>query len=466
MTHPSGGDAPTRWFVVGALAICVAALALHAWERRVRRPNLLVILLDDWGIDRFDGFPGQPDTTARTPVLDAFAADNVLFTRAYTDPVCSPSRAAALTGEYGLHTGVGTGFPWFHSVDDTFVLDPTAHAMLPAELAEHGYRCFAVGKWHLTADNFEPDPYMHPIASGFEVHDGVITNLVEARGGGYSDYEVTHADAEGSRQEEVHDGTYLSTRQIDDALRLIESAGEQPWFTWLALTAPHAPWHRPPQALVSVDVDAIAFDDDEALYDAVLEAVDTEIGRLLGALDPDTLARTVVLVMGDNGTPGNVFSKPGESAGKKGFPDEGGIHVPLIVRAPGLASGTRDQLVHIVDLHATLLELAGVEPITADSVSFAPTLRGEVGTPREWVYSARRRPLGFGDERREFDRRSIRNDHWKLLVQSGSNDQRKSELRFLGDALFGEGERVSGTSDEARAARRELMGLLKALEGR
>ncbi|GJM21385.1 MAG: hypothetical protein DHS20C15_13000 [Planctomycetota bacterium] len=448
------------------LGVTVAQAPPAQVDASPKAPNLLVILLDDWGIDRFDGFPTQPDTSARTPVLDAFAADNLLFTRAYADPVCSPSRAAALTGEYGRNTGVGTGFTWFNSHADSFALDLEACRMLPAELRTRGYRNIAIGKWHLTANLPGSEPYMHPIRAGFDVHDGVITNLVGVRGMSYVDYEVNLATAEGSTQHDVTDGLYLTTRQIDDALRHIEAAGEQPWFTWLALTAPHAPWHKPPQSLVSVDLDSIEHDDNQALYDAMLEAADTEIGRLLQSLDADTRANTVVFVMGDNGTPGTAFNKQSESGGKKGFPDEGGIHVPLIVSAPGLAAGTSAQLVHIVDLHATLLELAGADALDNDSVSFAPRLRGESGGAREWVYSARRRPNGFSDPPREFDRRSLRNDHWKLITQTGSNDQRKSELRFLGDALWGEGEPVSPSTDESRAARRELQALLKLIEER
>lgn len=427
------------------------------------KPNILFILLDDWGVDRFDAY--TPDSSARTPVLDAVAENALVFDRAYSDPTCSPTRSAIMTGELGLYTGVGNGFPWFNTDPDTLVLEPTQYQTLPDELGRRGYRNHAVGKWHLTAMNFAPDPYLHPLAMGFDVHRGLITNIVLNMDLSYYNYEYVRTSALGSVIEAPAvppaQSTYVTTRQVDDALDLIERAGQQPWFTWLALTAPHVPWDLPPQELVSVDVNSIPTLDSAARYDVVLEAADTEIGRLLASIRPQVLQNTVVVIMGDNGTPGGAFNAP-QALGKKATVDEGGIHVPLMVWSAGLPAGRTDALVHAVDLHATLIELAGGVAGGADSHSFAPLLRGERFTPREWVYSARRKPVGFGPF--EHERRAVRIDGWKLIRGFGNPAQRfrRMDLPGAGD----EGVAVSEPYDaEEQAAFCQLDAIYQQIEG-
>ncbi|GJM21384.1 MAG: hypothetical protein DHS20C15_12990 [Planctomycetota bacterium] len=449
-------------------SLCGVALAQRGAAALPESPNLLVILLDDWGVDRFDAY--TPGSSARTPVLDAIAEQSLVFDRAYSDPTCSPTRSAIMTGTLGLHTGVGNGFPWFNTARGTHVLDPAAYRSLPSALGRRGYSNFAIGKWHLTAMNFAPSPYLHPLAFGFDAHYGLITNIVLGMDLSYYNYEYVRADASGVAIEPAlappAQSTYVTTRQVDDALEVIERAGAGPWFTWLALTAPHMPWDLPPQELVTVDVNSIGSLDGAAQYDVVLEAADTEIGRLLSSVRPEVLQNTIVIVMGDNGTPGAAFNTI-QPEGKKATVDEGGIHVPLMVWRANMAPGRSDALVHAVDLYATLIELADGDaftlPATApDSHSFAPLLRGDDFTPRDYVYSARRKPVGFGPF--DHERRAVRRDGWKLIrnTDGPTAELRRMDLTEAGD----EGLAVSPPySAEEQAAFCALDAIFRELEG-
>lgn len=441
-----------------------------------RPPNLLLILLDDWGIDRFDGHPTQPDTSARTPVLDALAARGLVFTRAYADPLCSPSRAALISGRYGAETGVTAVFTFHGSGAATTALETPGYDTLPQALRRRGYANHLVGKWHLTGrtsgisrhtrtslESPVDDPYMHPIRSGFDSHVGVIANLPPS-GEAYTNYELARATADGARQEDVVDGTYVTTREVDDVLARIDAAGDRPWFTFLSLSAPHRPWPKPPQDLVSVDLDDLSPRDQPALYEAVLEAADTEIGRLLASIDPRVLAETVVVVTADNGTPGAAFADRRTGRAKKGTQNDGGTHVPLIVSAPFVTPGRSDQLVHLVDLYATLIELAGGTSTSPHSVSFAPRLRGERGAEREWVYCLRRKPMGFPEGGYDLEQRLVRNDEWILSARTVKGGPLKTDLRFIGDALWGEGEPVDPSDPRAAAAYEELLGIMRDVE--
>ncbi len=372
------------------LIVTVACLSAATFAQLdPQRPNVLVVLLDDWGVDRMDAYSAS---SSRTPVLDYVASVGQRYTQAYADPICSPTRAAALTGMLGVHTGVMDAFPWVNFTSNTFVLDPATVETIPELLHSTGYASAAIGKWHLTAPNWQPDPYLHPVEFGFDVHMGPITNLILSLGASYDDYEYNHAF--GQQATQMRETTYATTKQVDDAIEWIAHQGDAPWFTWLALNAPHKPWTLPPQDLVSVDLADVVTEEEK--YDAVLEAADTEIGRLLVSIRRATLQNTVVIILGDNGTPQSAFSDPSVPQ-KKGTVAQGGIHVPLIVWHSAVQPTVVEDLVHVVDLHATVLELTGTPPLPmSDSLSFAPLIHGAVQGPRDTVYVTRRKPLGFG----------------------------------------------------------------------
>jgi len=191
---------------------------------------------------------------------------------------------------------------------------------------------------------------------------------------------------------------YATTETVDDAIRWLD-ARDGPWLLWLAFVAPHTPFHRPPEGLYTG-----ALSDDPAeiranarvYYDAAIEALDAELGRLIAHLDAETLARTHIVFVGDNGTPPRAVEAPYDRTRAKGTLFEGGVHVPLVVAGPAVVDGGRRTraLANGVDLFATLLDLAGrweaLTPSDYDGRSLAPLLADpDAPAVREWAYSER-----------------------------------------------------------------------------
>jgi len=412
-------------------------------------PNILLIIGDDIGVDRVAVY-GEHPNPGNTPNLDALAAQGTMFRNAWAYDTCSPTRAAMLTGRHARRTGIGT-----------FILTKTASVGLPATeisladvLAAKGYRTAAVGKWHLSAARSATDLYRHPLLMGFEHHWGPITNLPNQDGASaYYDFEK-NIDGVPVRQQK-----YATTDQVDDTLNLIEGFGPEPWFIWLAFSAPHKPLHAPPAHLHSFDLDldkiptndhgsdhsasglarGIATppssppltldpgpqgsfppdpsaDEHAPLFvKAMTEAMDTEIGRLFASMDPATLANTYVIFVGDNGTNGPAISPPWDPTKGKSTVFEGGINVPLIVTGPTVLPGQESPaLVHAVDLFATIADLARADTSTAvDSASFSRHLTDPTISTPEILYGERFRPNGFGPY--EIYQQVARNGRFKYM---------------------------------------------------
>ena len=356
------------------------------------QPNVLIVLMDDVGTDMVAAYGEHPDA-GPTPVLDTMAEYGVLFRNAYAHPVCSPTRAGIMTGLMGVRTGVTNSIGYTASGQDD-ELDCTAWPTLPALLGAEGYATALVGKWHLAKAHLSgPD---HPTDCGWDTFRGIMTVVPDVAS--WYGYTKVIDGVEGPSP----DGVYITTDQRQDVVALGDSL-PQPWVILWAASAPHPPYHEPPAGLHS-----IAFSDpptDRERYQAALHALDVEIGNAFAGLRPAVQQRTLLLVVGDNGTPAGVLSPPSVPPAK-GSVDEGGIWVPLLAWGPQMTfpSGESEALVHTTDLFATVLELAGGDAASGlDSVSFA----GEFDAmptpgPRPWVYTERLRPNGgpFTDERR------------------------------------------------------------------
>ena len=217
---------------------------------------------------------------------------------------------------------------------------------------------------------------------------------------------------------------YATTDQVNEAIGVIERAKEasQPSMLWLAFDAPHTPYHVPPTSLQSVAglppyTDGVK---PRPYYEAMVEAMDTEIGRLLSHVD---LATTTVIFLGDNGTPGAVIALPYSRSKGKSTIYEGGIRVPLLIAGAGVEAPGRvvGDIVNIVDLFPTILELAGIDVVTAlppeariDGVSLMPYIANTNIVPvRSWAYSEK-------FEQNYTDRfvRAIRNNTFKLIERA------------------------------------------------
>ena len=337
-----------------------------AWTgvfNHVANPNILLLIVDDWGTDSspIDNDATQnPGTTFPTMAnLEALAAGGVRFTNGYSQPVCSPTRAALLTGRQAFRTGVGAPGDAISAVETTLPEVFAANSS-PFELA-------SFGKWHLGGGD-----------SGYDTLGG-WPHFVGITGGGAPDYESWPKNTNGSVATST---TYTTTDQVNEAKSFIdtqETAGN-PWFVWMGFNAPHTPFHEPPAALIQGGTGG----NNRSQYEKALEALDTEIGRLLQSVD---FAKTTVILVGDNGTPGQVVQAPFGNGHAKDDLYEGGIHVPFVVRGPSVkvpAGSTSDRFVHVADLFPTILEIAGVnDPGTGvDGTSIVPILAGSDTTER------------------------------------------------------------------------------------
>ncbi|MEM8706818.1 MAG: sulfatase-like hydrolase/transferase [Actinomycetota bacterium] len=349
-------------FLVAALAASLMSLvgtpAASAWDS----PNVLLLIADDFGVDKS---VCHDDPTMPSPRLATLCAEGVVFDNAWSSPTCSPTRAGMLTGRHGFRHGIT------EQANATSMLEiDDGEYTLPEilDLAGTGYATASFGKWHLGGDADKPNDM------GWDHYSGLLT-------GGLGDYEDWTKTTNGVESDEDE---YSTSVFVDEALAWIDAQTE-PWFTWIGFNAPHTPYHLPPNDLHTQTLSGTPADIDaqpEAYYAAAVEALDTEIGRLLDDMDEATRDDTVVIFIGDNGTQARVSVNTNTNA--KGTLGEGGIHVPMVVWGAGVQSGVRsDALVGTIDVFDTVLEMAGVDAratvpdgVEIDSRSFAGILDG------------------------------------------------------------------------------------------
>jgi arylsulfatase B len=399
----------------------------------IRPGNLLLVIIDDLGVDRVGAYGvGAPPPT---PALDALAAQGVRFDRAWSLPTCSPSRAALFTGRHAFRTGVGMTI----SADGGAPLG-LDEVTLPELLrrAGTGHTSRLVGKWGL--GSHAAGHWRNVIDQGFDAYAGVPGNMrdgsgaVDGRDQGYYDYEYFDG------QRLVRRTEYLTTVEADDAIAAITTTPE-PWLVVLALHAPHTPFDPPPDDLYS-GPRVTPESPRPRLVDAMVEAMDRELGRVLAQVD---LGTTTVVALGDNGTGEQAARAPYSEDHAKFSVYEGGVRVPLLVagphvRAPG---STSDALVHLVDVLPTLAELGGVRDPAAwveapiDGLSLLPLLVDpDRGSLRELLYT--QRFLGVNpDITNAGDLRAVRDERFKLIRFSSGVE----ELYDLGQA-WAEGEPI------------------------
>gem|GEM_PF-597661 len=365
-------------------------------------PNILLVIADDFGLDALSSY-GIAESTADTPVLADLAENGLVFEQFWANPTCSPTRAALITGKHGVRTGVfqpGDLLP-----DSELSIQDQLEQALPGVYANA-----VIGKWHLAANN----DFDHPERMGVQYFAGIL-------GGGVNDYSDWALVENGNQSNSTE---YTTSKFVDLSLDWIEQQ-QQPWFLWLAMNAPHEPFHLPPAHLHSRNLSGTEADIDSNpldYYQAMIEAMDTEIGRLLEGLDQQTRENTTIIFMGDNGTPRRVIQAPYTTAQGKGSLYQGGVNVPMFVSGAGVGrSGEREEsLVGVTDLFATISEIVGVESgMPVDSISFAGLFDLEgVGT-RSFLYAD-----GNNDEVSSW---TIRNDQHKLIA----DEQGRMELYDL-----------------------------------
>ena len=394
--------------------------------------NILILLVDDMGVDKFQPY-GAYEAQPATPHLDRLSDRGVLFRNAYASPVCSPTRASLLTGRYPSRLGVGRTI-WESShiqLHDTQMLLPEMVSHAP-----NGYATAGVGKWHLAGLNSNTS-LAHPTANGFQTFQGTLGNL--------NDYYTWYLNDNGNS---VYTEAYATTHQIDTALALVDSLPE-PWLLYVSFNAPHAPLHLPPPSLHS-DPDLSESAGDILLFKAVLEAVDTEIGRLFDHLEGPVMDRTHVFFLGDNGTASFAVAPPFNPGRSKDTLFEGGVHVPFVVAGPAVAEPGSEStaFVHVADVFHTVAEIADVDldallqGTKTDGISLMPYL-ADPSTPslRAFAFSEEFAPLGAPPY--TLRTRMVRDTTHKLIRADGTDQTPTDALYGFEDDAIDEGPLLS-----------------------
>ncbi|WP_421798804.1 sulfatase-like hydrolase/transferase [Haliscomenobacter sp.] len=370
--------------------------------------NVILIIADDVGSD-YCGFYENHLDTCKLPNVRRLLARGVRFRNAWSNPLCSPTRAGILTGRYSFRTGVGDAIGGAGSA----VLD-TAEITIPKLLnryAPNGIAKANIGKWHLQS----PMPntnLVYPNRMGYDHFEGNFTGMLNS----FTNWTKVKNGVSSNVT------TYATTETANNAISWIKTQGNKPFFLWLAFNAPHTPHHLPPTSLHSyknlsgTTADIAA--NPKSYFKASVEALDHEIGRLFDSLQAlGKWDNTDIIFIGDNGNESSVAQSRG---GAKGSIDQEGVGVPFIISGPSVVNPNRvsDALLSTHDLFATILELFGYsdwpgqipanKPV--DSRSIMPILKNQLTEVRSWVFTeVFKNPSVAGDGK------TMRNKDYKLL---------------------------------------------------
>jgi arylsulfatase A-like enzyme len=426
------------------LGLLLAPELFHPARAQQNRPNILFILADDLGYADV-GFTGGQ--AIKTPSLDALASAGARLEQFYAQPVCSPTRAALMTGRYPMRHGLQVGVvrPWAQ-----YGL-PLEERTLPQALKEAGYVTALLGKWHL--GHFER-AYL-PTARGFDHqyghYNGAIDYFTHVRDGGFD----WHRDDKAAYDEGY--STHLIAREAVRFIRQFD--GRRPFFLDVSFNAPHAPLQVPdgykePYAHLK---------EPRRTYAGMVAAMDEAVGQIAAALDEKGLREnTLIVFSSDNGgpAPGKVTDNGRLRAGKATL-YEGGVRVAAFTTWKGrIRPGTVvTQPLHMVDWYPTLLKLAGVRL----------TQRLPIDGRDAWPTIAAGKPSPHGEILLNSTPRTgaIRMGDWKLVLNGGYNEMPDIETgsrRSAGDTveLF---NLADDPSEEHNLAEKHP-GRLKALRAR
>ena len=432
------------------------------------QPNIVLILVDDMGYGDL-GCYGHP--LAKTPVIDRLAKEGVRFTQHYANgPECSPTRTAFLTGRYqqragGLECAIGTGNVGRY--DDAIRLAgqrqlglPAKQVVLPSALKPAGYVSGVFGKWHL---GYEPQ--FNPVEHGWDDFFGYMGGNVHY----FNHRETSDLHVLYRGRLPVHTQGYMTHLITDSSINFIERNKDKPFFLYVSHECPHFPFQGPKDVKKEVNKTNWMKPDADT-YVAMLEDLDSEVGRLLAALDKHKLAdNTLVIYTSDNG-PWNqdkytkrkkghpkdsiFWGEAGPLRNGKGSPYEAGYRLPCIVRWPGKVPVGRvnDAIFATIDFMPTFANLCGFEVPKdryIDGINQTDLILGKRETGREHFY---------------FDKAGVRKGKWKYLKPDAhfygyavEDDRKKVDELYDLEADLGERTNLATKHPKIVAQLRQLM---------
>ncbi len=375
-------------------------------------PNFILIMADDLGYGDLGCYGSERNPT---PHIDALASQGMKFTDYHSNgALCSPTRAALMTGRYQQRVGISGVVTAARHRDKGMAVEETTIADV---LSKHGYATAIFGKWHLGYE-----PRFNPIRQGFDEFVGFVSGNVDF---------FTHIDQAGFKdwwhndRLKTEEGyvTHLITRH---SLRFIEENKDKPFFLYIPHLSPHYPYQGPGDQPVRTEIGQSGVTglggDVSQTYAEMIAEMDKGIGEIVAALDRHGLTeRTLIVFCSDNGANRNGCNGPFRDG--KGSIYEGGHRVPMIARWPRVipAGTVSDATVLGMDFFPTMLDAAGIKtPDNLDGISIMPVLRADANLPERTVFwsvgkhaAARRGP-------------------WKLVIRRGDRKDGGS-LYHLGD---------------------------------
>ena len=370
------------------------------------QPNLIFVITDDQGYGDI-AYHGNP--VLRTPNLDRMACESVQLDNHHHDPLCSPSRAALLTGQYACRNGV------WHVIQGRHLLHEDTTTMADV-FSANGYRTGMFGKWHL-GDNYPFAPQYRGFDQTLCHRGGGVGELPDYWGNNFMD------DTYFLNGEPVRCDGYCTDVFFAAALDFIESSAAAPFFVYLAPNAMHAP-HIVPQAYASPYL-AQGVPEERAKFYGMIANFDENMGRLFARLAALGLDQdTIVIFTSDHGTAAGYDPATGDGynagrRGKKGSLYDGGHQVNFFVRWPGRLPAARkvNQLTAHFDILPTLIEICGLHRDPArkfDGLSLARLLRGDdIKLPERSIVVQLQT-----DQPRKWQQTAVLNGRWRLVNES------------------------------------------------
>lgn len=402
--------------------------------------NVLLVIADDMGQEQVSayGINLNPDNYASTPNVNRLAQQGVRFNRYYTQPWCSPTRAAVLTGSWGFMTGIGS----LSDRQNQPLLG--GEVCLPAAIkaaTNNAYTTALIGKHHLSTNLTYGGALKHPVNCGFDWWQGALLNFEGASNENYYNWNRVTSYRQGNdiKVDRRVCFEYAGLQQAYDAVDWI-SRQEKPWFCQVAMNLPHSPLARPPSYMFDTerwDCPSLYPPDTTYTYirnyfKAMVEAMDWTLGYILDNIPQDVLANTTIIFTTDNGT-GDPAADPeyqsifGPVNHFKNSPYELGIRNPMIFAGSGVKGSGRstDAICAAPDLFMTVIDAVGgdVGLIPANpahgrpSTSMWPVVLGSATTLRTFAWTDNFSPNGPNLNCSTLGTRTMRYDRYKLIRQ-------------------------------------------------